>query len=293
VKLGLGTAQFGLDYGISNRSGRTQPDEVRNILALAAERGISHLDTAPGYGDSESILGECLPRDHGFLITTKIRPVREKVITGEHVTAIHRHFEESLVRLRQERIHAVLLHHSDDLLAEGGERLMQMLVQLRERGLIERIGVSLYDAQEFESLSERQYLFELLQVPISVFDQRLVQDGWIEKWTKSGVAVHARSIFLQGFLLMNAEDLPPHLRAYASVLRQFRCFARDNGCLPVHAALKYVDSLPGVQAAIVGVNTADQLQQLLEYPACQIDCTQLESFAQHDVKLLNPSLWRQ
>jgi aryl-alcohol dehydrogenase-like predicted oxidoreductase len=92
---------------------------------------------------------------------------------------------------------------------------------------------------------------------------------------------------------MNAEDLPPHLRAYASVLRQFRCFARDNGCLPVHAALKYVDSLPGVQAAIVGVNTADQLQQLLEYPACQIDCTQLESFAQHDVKLLNPSLWRQ
>ena len=215
------------------------------------------------------------------------------MITAEHVTAIHRHFEESLVRLRQERIHAVLLHHSRDLLADGGERLMQMLIQLHERGLIERIGVSLYDAQEFESLSERQYLFELLQVPVSVFDQRLVQDGWIEKWTKSGVVVHARSIFLQGFLLMNAEALPPHLRAYAAVLRQFQRFARDNGCLPVHAALKYIDSLPDVQAAIVGVNTAEQLRQLLEYPDCQIDCTQLHSFAQHDVQLLNPSLWRQ
>lgn len=35
MKIGLGSVQFGCDYGISNASGRTPADEVARILSAA------------------------------------------------------------------------------------------------------------------------------------------------------------------------------------------------------------------------------------------------------------------
>jgi len=292
VRLGLGAAQFGLDYGVSNRSGRTPPAEVRNILSLAAERGLALIDTAPGYGDSESVLGECLPRNHGFLISTKIKPMRTDVITSEHLETVRKMFAESLARLRQDHVHAVLIHHVEDLLVDGGDALMQLLEGFRERGLIDHIGVSIYEAREMDELAER---FELgvLQVPVSVVDQRLIQGDDIGRWAGAGTDIHARSVFLQGFLLMAPDQLPPALRHHAPMLERFRHFARENDCLPAHIALKFIDSQKDIASAIVGVNTAAQLEQLLAFEECKIDCSDLRQFAQQDVQLLNPFLWRQ
>lgn len=292
MRLGLGTAQFGLDYGVSNRFGRTSTQEVRNILALAAERDILLIDTAPGYGSSESVLGECLPRNHGFQICTKIKPLRAQVITTEHLETVRSMFEESLARLRQDHVHAVLIHHADDLLAEGGDALMQVLEGFRERGLVEHIGVSIYEAREVDELAAR-FRMGVLQVPVSVLDQRLIQSGHLARWAGAGMEIHARSVFLQGFLLMAPEDLPPVLRRHAPLLERFRRFASDNCCLPAHIALRFVALQEHIQSAIVGVNTAAQLEQLLGYVDCEVDCSDLRQFAQHDVQLLNPFLWRQ
>jgi aryl-alcohol dehydrogenase-like predicted oxidoreductase len=292
VRLGLGTAQFGLDYGVSNRFGRTPPAEVRNILSLAAERGLALIDTAPGYGNSESVLGECLPLNHGFLISTKIKPMRTDAITSEHLEAVKKMFSESLARLRQDHVHAVLIHHVGDLLVDGGDALMQLLEGFRERGLVDRIGVSIYEAREADELAGR-YQPGVLQVPVSVADQRLIQGGDIGRWARCGTEIHARSVFLQGFLLMTPDELPPALRHHAPLLERFRNFARENDCLPAHIALKFIDSQKDIASAIVGVNTAAQLEQLLAFEECRIDCSDLRQFAQQDVQLLNPFLWRQ
>lgn len=292
MRLGLGTAQFGLDYGVSNRAGRTPPVEVRNILALAAERGISLIDTAPGYGTSEGVIGECLPSNHGFLISTKIKPLRTDIITKEHLEAVRTMFEESLARLRQDHVHAVLIHHAGDLLADGGDALMQLLVGFRERGLVDRIGVSIYEADVADELSAR-YELGVLQVPVSVLDQRRIHDGDIGRWARGGMDIHARSVFLQGFLLMTPAELPPVLRPHAPLLQRFRQFASENGCLPAHIALKFIASQKDIGSAIVGVNTAAQLEQLLAFDACHVDCADLRQFAQQDEQLLNPFLWRQ
>ncbi len=55
-KLVLGTAQFGMDYGIANVGGKPLKKEVFRILDLAWEKGVRRFDTAPGYG-SEALLG--------------------------------------------------------------------------------------------------------------------------------------------------------------------------------------------------------------------------------------------
>ena len=57
-KISIGTAQFGLDYGISNQRGKVPFSDVENIIELAYSRGIDKLDTASAYGKSEKVLGE-------------------------------------------------------------------------------------------------------------------------------------------------------------------------------------------------------------------------------------------
>ena len=57
-KLVLGTAQFGMDYGINNVRGQVTPDEVNEILSAAGNAGVEFIDTAYGYGNSEDVLGD-------------------------------------------------------------------------------------------------------------------------------------------------------------------------------------------------------------------------------------------
>ena len=56
--LGLGTVQFGLNYGNYNLYGKTSLKESRNILNFAKENNIETVDTSSAYGDSEKILGK-------------------------------------------------------------------------------------------------------------------------------------------------------------------------------------------------------------------------------------------
>src|SRR2546421_7736365 len=58
-RLGLGTAQFGYAYGISNTVGQVPPADVRAILARAGEAGVGLLDTAADYGKAEQVLAQC------------------------------------------------------------------------------------------------------------------------------------------------------------------------------------------------------------------------------------------
>ena len=57
MKLAIGSAQFGLDYGVSNNTGKVPNQEVNKILNVAKKSGINFLDTAIAYGNSESSLG--------------------------------------------------------------------------------------------------------------------------------------------------------------------------------------------------------------------------------------------
>ena len=79
-RLGLGTVQFGLDYGVSNKNGRTPLREAEEIISLADDVGVRVIDTAALYGDAEKILGRVLPTDHHFDIITKTERFQKEFI---------------------------------------------------------------------------------------------------------------------------------------------------------------------------------------------------------------------
>ncbi|MBW5448355.1 aryl-alcohol dehydrogenase [Cohnella sp. CFH 77786] len=292
TKLGLGTVQFGMPYGVSNRQGQTAPGEVRAILEAAAERGIRVLDTAVIYGESEEVLGSQLPRSHGFDIVTKVPSLLREDGTFDPASA-DRMLERSLSRLRQPSVYGLLLHRAGDLLSPRSGEVMEWLLECRRRGRVEKVGVSVYAEDDVAGLTER-YPIQLLQAPVNIFDQRLVRSGALAACKARGVEVHARSVFLQGLLLMNEEEVPAYFRPYAPHLEGYRLFLRRRGIDPVEAALTYVNGLSEVDTIVCGVNDRAQLLQLVR----ALDgggggrATDFAPFAAHDPGLLNPSQWK-
>lgn len=283
-KLGLGTAQFGSAYGVSNNKGQVPAPDVAAILAQANQAGLGILDTAAGYGDAEAVVGAALPSDHEFQILTKTLPLTNGL---EAVTAaVH----ESLERLRQKKLAGLLVHHADDLLGPDGPDLWLRLEALRDQGLFERLGVSIYGDTPVMALLER-YPVDLVQLPVNLLDQRLLQDGTLTRLKDRGVEIHARSVFLQGLLLMDTATLPSPVAKAAPALHQLDDLVTEAGTTRLGAALHFVLSQPEIDAAIVGVTSVEELQDIVGAAETPHPPMNYAAAAIDDDALLNPSNW--
>lgn len=291
MKLGLGSAQFGMDYGVTNPSGKVADVEVRRILELAAEVGVHVLDTALGYGDSERAIGAALPENHSFRIVTKTRVFKADRITRDDARAVERDLRQSLARLKQERLYGLLIHHAEDLLVPGGKLLIEAMERCVDGGLVGKIGVSIYTAKQIDGVL-RLFRPGIVQLPISVLDQRLVQSGHLAHLYRMGVEVHARSVFLQGALLTAPADLPEFLAPLRDKLEALHSLMRATGFSLLEGALAFIAQHREVSAAIVGVTGRDELRQIAA-AATAADSIKLDfrSFAEQDDALLNPVRW--
>jgi aryl-alcohol dehydrogenase-like predicted oxidoreductase len=211
AKLSLGTAQFGLDYGVSNTRGQISLAEAHAILELAKLRGIEILDTAPAYGTSEQVLGE-LKAAAQFKLISKTPQFRRDEILAEDAAQVRQSIETSLEKLGAEHLHGVLVHWPGDLLARGGDLLWGALSGARSEGLVHSIGVSVYDPAELLTLMDR-YPIDVMQAPMNVLDQRMTVSGALATAKAKGVSNHIRSAFLQGLLLMDQSAVPPARQA--------------------------------------------------------------------------------
>ena len=276
-KLGLGTVQFGQAYGISNRHGQVTPEEAARILSLAAESGIRLLDTAANYGEAEAVLGR---RDtRAFRIVTKTIGVRHGV---EAVIARAR---QSAAALKADTL---LVHAASDLASPDGNALWRALLGLRDDGTFRKIGISAYVADDPASLAKR-YRPDVMQLPFSMLDQRLLANGTLAALNDLSVEVHARSLFLQGLLFL--DQLPEKLKAAAPHLARIKARLREAGASPLAAALGFVLARPEITFGLVGVTSARELQDIIAAAHVRPPDLDWAAFALADEIVLTPSLW--
>jgi aryl-alcohol dehydrogenase-like predicted oxidoreductase len=285
MKLGLGTVQFGMDYGISNVKGRPQDSEVDQILKLATKNGVSVLDTAAQYGNSEETLGNLLPEDHQF-----------KIITKGLTTDVLNSFPQSLEKLRQKNLYGILIHDTHNLTRHGGTNLLNQVRHFRERGLVKKIGVSAYTQLEIDRVLEL-FPIDIVQVPLNIFDQRLIKTGYLRKLKDQGIEIHVRSSFLQGLLLMPPDKLPDEFDSVRGHLKSIVLAAKEKGLSMLQLALGFVLNTREVDHVIVGVTSLKEFQEIigasessLTQDAAILDICSATSLI--DEKILNPSLWR-
>ncbi len=292
MKLGLGSVQFGLDYGIANSKGKTAAETVAAILELAAERGITVLDTATSYGDSEAVMGRALPPGQPFRVVSKTRYFRLPTISKDDAATLQTDFRASLERLGVDRLYGLLLHHCDDLFVPGGERLLAAMAEFKDRGLVEKIGVTVYERRQIEAVLAG-FAIDLIQLPINVLDQRLTAGDFLASIKRAGVEIHARSAFLQGLLLMPPEEMPDYFAPIRPLMHDYRAAITASGMTAVQAALAFVRRNQAVDHVLVGVTSRAELAEILsafEGPAfAEFD---FSPFAVDDVRMVDPSQWQ-
>lgn len=290
MKIGLGTVQFGLDYGISNAAGRVPVEEVRAILARAAAAGLRVLDTAAAYGASESVLGETLPATHGFDVVTKLPRLPSGLSDAEVTDWVRTRFAESLQRLRCAAVHGLLMHSGQDLLSPQGQALFTAMRALQAEGRVRLVGASVYDGAEIDALLER-YDLDLVQLPINLLDHRLIEGGQLRRLRQRGVEIHARSLLLQGLLVMPPEQLGPHFAPALPALRRLRELARSRGLTPLALAVAFVNAVPEIDCAVFGVTSAEQLQEILDAASLPSQPDWYAGCRVNDESILNPARW--
>lgn len=286
-KLSIGTAQFGLPYGVANNSGKIDLSESSVILSTALSRGVNGLDTAIAYGDSEEILGKigvsC------WQVTTKLPRIPENCVDVDRW--VKRNIENSIRNLRVNRLHAVLLHHPQDFCGPHRFELAKSLNEVKSKNSIAKIGVSIYHPDQLEYLL-KLHSIDVVQVPLNILDQRIVNSGWLKKLKKLGIEVQARSIFLQGLLLMPQAMRPAKFSSWNEVWDLWDDWLLNNDIKPIEACLKYINSIVDVDRIIIGVDSIRHLTEILNTNTDSVPkLPEWPKFS--DLRIIDPTTWAQ
>jgi aryl-alcohol dehydrogenase-like predicted oxidoreductase len=263
AKLGLGTAQFGLAYGVTNERGRVPESEAGEIVAAALAAGFDLVDTAAAYGDSEEVLGRVLSPQSRVRIVSKLPPVLSDRIGDTEIDDCRAAVARSLARLRRTSLDALLLHRPDELRKPGGEKLARLLSDLKQTGTVAKIGISAYDRAQIDLSLERLPL-DVVQVPVNLLDQRLLRDATLDRLKRGNVEIHARSAFLQGVLLADPANLPAYFVPHLDRLRAVGITAERAGLSHLALCLRFVLAQPAVDRVIVGVTSLAELRQIVD-----------------------------
>jgi len=259
-RLILGTAQWGLCYGVSNTQGMTSGEEVKKILKKAHVSKISFLDTAPDYGESESKIGVSGGQD--FKVITKIPKLSEYPASIDKVNELRFSFEKSIESLNRKCVYGLLFHDPIDLIKDTQGILLREVNKLKKNNRVKKIGVSVYTGEQIDSILDI-FLPDIVQVPLNILDQRLFHSGHLKKLNALGIEVHARSVFLQGLLHIPIEKLPKFFKPIEHLLINVQSAAVKQEMSINQASLSFVRDMPFVDKIIVGIESLSHLNDAL------------------------------
>lgn len=287
MKLALGTVQFGMRYGVANSVGQVSEAAAEAILKQASLLGVNMLDTAVAYGSSEEVLGKFAQTDQNIVTKLSAVPETERDLKNWIIGQ----FDGSLERLRVSRIYGLLLHRPDQLLGPSGAEIYDALAELKARGSVQKIGVSIYSPDELEPLLER-YNFDLVQATLNILDRRILETGWAGRLKEHGIELHTRSAFLQGLLLMPKDQRPVRFERWKSIWEEWDQWLSDTGLSPLEACLRFAVQQPLVDRVVIGVDSTAQLLEIVG--ALDGIIKKLPKFEDlSDTRLINPATWNQ
>ncbi len=283
----LGSAQFGMTYGIANSLGKPSLEQVRQILAVADDCGIALIDTAMSYGQSEETLGRIGVKSFGII--SKLPQPPNTIGAGLSNWVVDQ-VNASLNRLRVSSLDALLLHQVTHLTESNGGNLIKGMCRAKELGLVKKIGVSIYSPAELD-LVYRFMSPDLVQAPVNVMDRRLESSGWLDRLQRGAVEVHARSVFLQGLLLMPKQKMPARFSRWRHFWTCWEEELSRKHVSALEACLSYPLSLSQITGVVVGVECPEQLKAVAAVFDGQLHDSEWSFMECSDEQLLNPAKW--
>lgn len=292
----LGTVQLGMDYGLGDHTAKPKKEYAFSLLDKAIEKGVNTLDTANNYGDSEAVIGEWLastPASKRPMIVTKIGPFDHS--SPEKLREdIFAQTEKCLETLGLKQIDILMVHSVEDY-EQDPEIVRDAFLDMKRRGLIRYTALSAYSYNDYGVIARSG--FDAVQIPINVFDRTQIENGGIQSIADAGMAIFARSVFLQGLVFLTPETLDPRMDFCKPYLKKYLELCDEFGMSPAVLAASYVLSLPGVTTVVLGCQTLEQIEEnaeMMEKVEALTDCQMAklrEAFLDIDPRVINPQCW--
>lgn len=280
--------QMGLCYGINNQIGKPNLENAIQILDLAKSSGIKTLDTAESYGDAQKLIGL-----YHEVHETKPFNVITKLTSNVIGDVIRNHVDNDLKELNIKCLDGFMFHSFQSFKNNAnGLSTMQLL---KEEGLINKIGVSVYSNEEFEFII-RETDVDFVQLPFNLLDNRKRRGELLQEASKKGLEVHTRSVFLQGLFFMNVEQLPEKLLPLKPYLEILNEIIKEAGNTIQEVCLAYALAQPEINKVLIGVETPEQLKQNIEIlNNIKVESALFQQINRIDVapfELLSPVNWK-
>ena len=283
MKLVLGSAQFGSDYGLVNGK-KIKNLDIFKIENLVFKSKINFIDTSNNYGNSEYIIGNSKLKK--LKIITKFKLPKENISIKNWVDL---KINLSLKKLNVNNIHGLLIHDVNDLFKKNGKDYLKCLNNLKKSGVVKYIGLSVYCPNDLN----RVWKFwkpDIVQLPFNIFDQRFLLSKWLEKLKKNKVKIFARSCFLQG-LLISDYKLIQQFKKYNNLLDRFSNWCLNNKISRIKACIHFIKKHQDlVDYLVVGFNNYDQLKESIKvFKQRTVKTTYV--FNSNKLSLIDPRRW--
>lgn len=280
-KITIGTANFVNNYNLIKPSCGIKLKNARSIIKYSSLIGINSYDTAPYY-NSENILGRLTK----FETTTYTKISFDKNLNFKK--KIINSINNSLRLLKKKKLDGVLFHNEKDLLMKNRKEIWNLILSLKKKGLIKKIGVSFYNPKYLIKIV-KNFDLDFVQVPVNLFDKRFLDNRIISLLNKKNIEIHARSVFLQG-LLLNTKIISKKFLKWRSNFNKLNNFLKQKKISNLEACTNFVLQNKNLDKVIFGVNSVDHLMQIIKSINLRnINFNKLKS--PKDLKLINPSLW--
>ena len=285
-KIILGTAQFGSKYGISNNTGVVDQIEIKKVIDYANKNNINSIDVAPSYGQAENKLGK-LKKLKNFKIYNKISKINLNKKNTNYL--IENEIKNSLKLLNVNQFEGIFLHNPEDLLSKKGESIYDFLIKQKNNKLIKKIGISVYTIKETQKLLD-YYDFDIIQIPVNIFFQDFIESDFLKFLKSKQLKIFARSIFLQGLLLMDKR--PKKFNRFTKHFNKYDNFLEFNHISRLQACIEFIKTIKEIDYYIFGFESLNQFKKILHFFLTQEKKYEWKDFQVKNSKLTNPINWK-
>ena len=285
-KLILGTVQMGLNYGINNSSGKISLDDSCIILSKAFEFGIDTLDTAEAYGNAHEVIGSFheLNPEIKFKIITK---VPHDIVSGDIEQKIKTYIND----LRVDYLEVLMFHSFDSY--EKNRSIIAVLKNLKNHGIINHIGVSVYTNNQIEALLSDDNV-TVVQMPFNMLDNESIRGDLMNKMKTKGKVIHTRSAFLQGLFFKEQFKDNNISQKLSNELIAIKNISNAENTSVSNLALSYCLNQENIDKVLIGVDSVNQLidnMKAVDYKMNHDTLIKINALKVNNTDLLNPSLW--
>ena len=287
-KLILGTVQFGQDYGINNNIGKPSDLEMKSILDFAYEQGVTFLDTAEAYGDSQQRIGRYhQDSNNKFSLITKYSSQIDLP------NSIIKRVEHNIYTLHVDKLYGYMFHSFKEY-ETYYSRFKNDLNDMVKSNLIGKLGVSVYTNEEAMRVLDNESI-GLIQIPFNLLDNFYKRESVLLKAKERGVEVHTRSVFLQGLFFRDLNDIPNNLNSLEPYLKLILELAKNNDISVQSLSLNYTLMQLLISKVLVGVDSLYQLQENIKSSSKDLEeaiVKDIDMIDVQEIELLNPANWK-